>query len=168
VHDDSPMVSRRGPSHSARQLLACLVALGLLACESPATAPAGSGSAAAAPKDKTAQCDALVARVDRAVAESKKIDDSVGDGIKQIEALGSSAAAAKADIEKMTIDDDAVDAARDRYVTMLDATSKGAYQVAAAARDNDLNRIEQGNDTLTKALEQEDALMTAIKRACGK
>jgi len=161
------MVSRRGPFHSARRVLACLVALVLLACESPAPAPAGS-AAASAPKDKTAQCDALVARVDRAVAESKKIDDSVGDGIKQIEALGSSAAAAKADIEKMTIDDDAVDAARDRYVAMLDATSKGAYQVAAAARDNDLNRIEQGNDTLTQALAQEDALMAAIKRACGK
>ena len=155
------------PSPSARGAIA-LVVFVLIACESPAPAPSVSASAAVAPKDKTAQCDALLARVDKAVEESHKIDDSVGDGIKQIEALGSSAVAAKADIEKMPLDDDAVDAARDRYVAMLDATHKGAFQVAAAARDNDLSRLEQGSDAITKAVEQEDALVAAMKRACGR
>jgi hypothetical protein len=148
--------------------LVCFFAAAFPACESPAPAPAVSASASGSPQGKAGQCAALLARVDRAVQESKKIDDSVGDGIKQIETLGSSAAAAKADIEKMAIDDPTVDAARDRYVAMLDATSKGAFQVAAAARDNDLNRLEQGNDAITKAVEQEDALIAAINKACGK
>jgi hypothetical protein len=158
------------PSPAARGALAFVV---LIACESPTPTPAAqtvttaSASSPAPVAAKAEQCAALIARVNQTVDESRKIDDSVGDATKQLETLGASAATAKTDIEKLPIDDPRVDQARDRYVAMLDATSKATTKVITAAREQDFDGIEKGNESLTKAVAQEEALIDGINRACG-
>jgi hypothetical protein len=142
------------------------------ACDTPSGSPPTAASSApaqnASPADRASQCNDVLEVVVRAAQESKEITGHIsGDGTKELEALSASAKRAKADVEKITVTDPGVAAARDRYAAMLGAMSAAASEVVAAARAQEFDKLETANTTLTKAVDSEPLLVEAIQRACA-